>query len=306
MTAPLAHAVTGAYGYSGRFIARALLQRGRRVVTFTSSSRRRRPSDPELDVFPLDFGDPARLTQHLAGVDVLYNTYWVRFNHRRFSHREAVANTLVLFRCAREAGVRRIVHISITNPDRGSPLEYFRGKGELEEALAATGLEHAILRPAVLFGDDDILINNIAWFLRRLPAFGVPGDGRYRLQPIHVDDLAALAVEAGEGHGNAVVNAIGPETFTFRELVTELDAILATRRAIVAVPPWVALAATWVVGRVVGDVVLTAEEIRGLMANTLHVDAAPTGSTRLTDWAHAHRDTLGRRYASELRRRQAG
>ena len=299
------HAVTGAFGYSGRVIARRLVERGYRVVTLTNSPQHRRDDDPEIDVHPLAFDAPSRLVEALRGVDVLHNTYWVRFNHRHLSHAEAVRNTLTLFRCAEEAGVRRIVHVSITNPDARSPLEYFRGKARLEAQLRESKLSYSILRPAMLFGDSDILVNNIAWFLRRFPVFGVPGDGTYRLQPIHVDDLAKLAVAGAENTENQIVPAIGPETFTFRGLVAELASILELRRLVVSVPPALVLALTRLVGWAVDDVVLTSEEIRGLMANQLVVDARPTGATRLTEWARAHRAHIGSTYASELARRGA-
>jgi NADH dehydrogenase len=187
-----------------------------------------------------------------------------------------------------------------------SDLPYFRGKAELEAALEASGLSYAILRPTVLFGKEDILINNIAWTLRRFPVFGVFGDGRYRLQPIYVDDLAALAVAQGAAAENAIVDAIGPETFTYRELVETIGEIIGRSRPVVSVPP----ALGYWVGRALGalhnDIVITREEIRGLMEERLYVDAAPAGSTALTEWARGHRDTLGVRYASELARRRVG
>ena len=151
----------------------------------------------KVRAFPLPFDEPDKLAAILDGVDVLYNTYWVRFNHRKFTHGEAVKNTLILFEAARRANVRRVVHVSITNPAEDSPLEYFSGKARLEATLRESGLSYAILRPTVLFGREDILINNIAWALRRFPFFAIFGDGSYRLQPVHVDDLAELAVEEG-------------------------------------------------------------------------------------------------------------
>jgi NADH dehydrogenase len=233
----------------------------------------------------------------------LYNTYWVRFNHRSFTHTGAVRNTRILFDAAREAGVGRIVHVSITNPSLDSDLEYFRGKAELEVALRETGVSYAVLRPAVLFGKEDILINNIAWMLRRFPVFGVFGDGEYRLQPIYVDDMAALAVEYGSRTDDVVIDAIGPETFTYRRLVAEVGRIIGKPRAVISIPPSVGYFAGALVGAVVGDVIVTREEIRGLMRDLLYVDSPPTGNTRLTDWAAANKDTLGARYASELGRR---
>jgi NADH dehydrogenase len=242
-------------------------------------------------------------------VSVLYNTYWVRFNYKLFTHADAVRNTVTLFNAAKEAGVTCIVHISITNPSLDSHLEYFQGKAELEEALKATGLSYAILRPTVLFGKEDILINNIAWALRRLPVFGVFGDGRYRLQPIYVDDLAEIAVDQGQRQENTTINAIGPETFTYRGLVEKIGEIIGKRRPIVSLPPSVGYLVSLVIGKLVDDVFITREEIEGLMADLLYVESPPVGSTRLTDWASEHADSLGRRYASELvrrRDRQAG
>jgi len=300
--APL-HAVTGAYGYSGKYIAHRLLIRGTRVITLTNSRTRAHPFGDQVPACPLSFDDPDALARSLEGVETLYNTYWVRFNHKRFTHEDAVRNTMILFEAAQRAGVERIVHISITNPSEDSPLEYFRGKARLERALAETGIPHAILRPTVLFGKEDILVNNIAWALRRLPVFGVFGDGHYRLQPIHVDDLAALAVEQGATRDNTTIDAIGPETFSYRELAASIGEIIGKKRPIIGVPPAIGYATGAILGKIVGDVMITREEVEGLMADLLHVDSPPAGNTRLTEWARTHADTLGRRYTSELARR---
>lgn len=177
-------------------------------------------------------------------------------------------------------------------------------KAQLEAALKDSGLSYAILRPAVLFGEEDVLINNIAWTLRRLPVFGLFADGNYGIQPIYVDDLAQLAVEYGERADNITINAVGPETFTFRELVAEIGRIIGKERPIIALPPRLTYLATQVIGQIVGDVFITWEEIQGLMLGTLAVDTPPTASTRLTDWAREHADTLGHSYTSELARRK--
>lgn len=298
------HAITGAFGYSGQYIARRLLEAGHAVITLTNSPRRPHSLGNRVRAFPFHFDRPDRLAASLRGVSVLYNTYWVRFNHRNFSYADAVRNSLILFRAAREAGVRRVVHVSITNPSMDSPFEYFRGKARLEEALKASGMSWAILRPAVLFGGgQDILINNIAWALRRLPVFGVFGNGRYRLQPIHVEDLARLSVHWGARTENVTVNAIGPETFTYRELAETLGRIVGHPRPVVGMPPVAGYAAGWLLGRIMKDVMLTRDEMEGLMADLLYVDAPPAGEIRLTDWAREHADVLGIRYASELARR---
>lgn len=298
------HAVTGAFGYSGKYIARRLLAEGHEVIALTDSPGRRHPFGDRVRPVPFHFQQPDLLARSLEPVQVLYNTYWVRFNHRTFTHAHAVRNTQTLFEAARRAGVERVIHVSITNPSEDSPLEYFRGKAILERALRESGLSHAILRPAVLFGKEDILINNIAWVLRRFPVFGVFGRGQYRLQPIYVDDLAELAVSQGRTRENAIIHAIGPETFTYRELVSTIGRLIGKWRPVIPLPPRLAYLVGWAVGRLVRDVVITWDEIQGLMAELLYVDAGPAGHTRLTDWVKAHAATLGRRYASELARRQ--
>lgn len=298
------YAVTGAHGYSGKHIARRLLDAGYAVMTLTNSPGRPNPFGGRVEVKPLSFEDVDALADSLRGVDVLINTYWVRFNHPMFKQADAVANTKVLFTAAGLAGVRRIVHFSITNPSLDSPLEYFRSKAVLEQSLVDSRISHAILRPAVLFGKEDILINNIAWVLRRFPVFGVCGDGEYKVQPIHVDDMAALAVELSEGTENVVVDAIGPETFTFREMVGTIGALIGKPRPIISLPPSLVWLTAKAIGRVMGDVMLTKPEIEGLMGNLLYTNSPAVGKIKLTDWILENQHVIGTRYASEMARRR--
>lgn len=296
--------VTGAFGYSGKYITSRLLAAGNRVRTLTNSLQRQNPFGGAVEAHPYNFDQPDDLTRSLQGAQVLINTYWVRFDHTDFTHTQAVRNTLRLFEAAKRAGVARVVHVSITNPSVDSELPYFRGKAELESALRGSGLSYAILRPTVLFGQEDILINNIAWMLRRFPVFGVFGDGNYKLQPIFVDDLARLAVEAAGSSGNLVRDTIGPETFTYRNLVSVIGDAIGRQRPVVSIPPGLGVAFGRLVGMVVGDVVVTPDEVAGLMQNLLVTSSPPAGNTALSQWVLQHRESLGRRYSSELARRR--
>ena len=237
-----------------------------------------------------------------AALDTLYNTYWIRFARGAVNHDTAVRNTRNLVDAAVAAGVRRIVHISITSANPTSPLPYFRGKGLVEEYIRASGLAYSIIRPTVIFGREDVLINNIAWFLRRFPVFPIAGRGDYRLQPVFVDDVARLAVESSRDDGNVMLDAVSSETFTFEQLLREVRQVTGGRARLVHVPPAIALAAAGLMGLVLRDVVLTRDEIDGLMAGHLVSSGPPTGETRLTDWMRDHRHTLGASYASELSR----
>ncbi len=295
-------AVTGAFSYSGKYITKRLLARGEEVITLTGHPNRPDPFDGKVRALPLDFNDPRGLTESLRGVDTFYNTYWVRFDKGANTQPAAVENTRKLVRAAAEAGVRRIVHISITNPSADSPLPYFWGKAANEKAVIESGMEYAILRPTVLFGKEDILINNIAWLLRRFPFFALPGDGSYHLQPVYVDDLAALAVDAGYAQDNFVWDAVGPEDFTFRGMVEKIGQTIGHPRPLLTVHPQLALKAAQFLSLFVRDVLLTPEEVDGLMANLLVSPEPPRCPTRLSDWLVEHKSTVGVEYASELKR----
>jgi uncharacterized protein YbjT (DUF2867 family) len=297
-------AVTGAFGFAGKYIAQRLLALRHEVITLTNSPQRANPFGGSIKAFPYNFSEPHELEKSLRGIDVLINTYWVRFdNSPHFTFAQALANSKALLDAAKRAGIRRVVHISITNPDRKSRLPYFRGKAELEDYLNQTGISYAILRPAVLFGKEDILINNIAWALRHLPVFGIYGDGRYRLQPIYVDDLAVAAIDRMTGAANETINAIGPETYSYREMVEMIAREIGSPALIVSMPPMLAYQAVRVLGWITGDVINTRDEIRGLMQEKLYVRSPPLGTTKLSDWVRASREDIGRRYASELQRR---
>lgn len=296
------HVVTGALGYTGKYITRRLLADGIRVRTLTGHPDRPHEFGDRIDVQPLAFDHPAALEESLRGAGVLYNTYWIRFERGLRTFAQAVANTKLLFEAAQFAGVRRIVHVSIANATSAPHLPYYAGKAELEAALRHLDVSHAILRPTVIFGDEDILINNIAWLLRRMPAFAIPGDGNYRMRPIFVEDMAALAIEQARHDENVTVDAVGPETFTFNELVSLLRATVGSKARIFHAPPLLAQLASRAISLGVRDVVLTPDEVKGLLADLLGTDGPPTAETRLTDWLRDNAEDVGRDYASEVAR----
>ena len=294
--------VTGAFSYTGKYATRLLLDRGYRVRTLTFHPLRENQFGPQVEVFPYNFDRPERLVESLRGASALINTYWVRFPRGDATFEGAVRNSRVLIDAAARAGVRRIVHVSIANPSLNSPFGYYRGKAQLEQAVAASPLAYTILRPAVIFGLEDILINNIAWFVRKFPVFGIPGSGRYRIRPIFVEDMARLLADAVERRSNCVVNAAGPETFSFEELVRLISCHLGMGPLLLHLPMPLAYASTRAIGWLVGDVILAWQEYRGLMADLLAPGGPSTGETRLSNWLRENRDRIGRRYASEVAR----
>ena len=292
--------VTGAFSYSGRAIAAKLLERGRTVRTLTGHPR----SDPAtpIEVRPFDFADMPALVRDLEGATTLYNTYWVRFAHGSTTHEQAVENSRTLFHAARQAGVQRIVHVSITNPTIESPYPYFRGKALVERALAETGVSYAILRPAILFGADGVLVNNIAWLLRHLPVFAVGGRGTYRIRPIHVDDLADLCLDAASRRDDSIIDAVGPDRPTFVELVSEIRDVVGSRSPIVRVPGLLLPPISSVLNLALHDVLLTKDEYHAMADGLADTDGPATAPTAISDWLVEAAPELGTRYANELQR----
>lgn len=298
-------AITGAFSYTGKYATRLLLDRGYRVRTLTYHPDRENPFGDRVEVFPYCFEDSNKLSQTLLGASVLINTYWVRFPRGESTFETAVQNTRTLITAAKNAGVKRIVHVSIANPSATSPLGYYRGKAELEQAVRDSGLSYTILRPTVIFGVEDILINNIAWFVRHFPVFGIPGDGKYGIRPIYVEDMARLVADAVNGCETRVLDAVGPETFSFEELVRLIARQVGSSVRLVRLPTALAYLATLVTGRFVGDTILTWEEYKGLMFNLLAPEGPSPGATRLSQWLAENREKVGMRYASEVARHYA-
>lgn len=280
------HAVTGATGFTGHHIARQLSEGGHEVRNLTRS----------------ELGDGERLAAALQGTDTLYNTFWIRFERGPITYNWAIERSRLLFEAARRAEVRRIVHISVINASHDAPTAYFRAKAVVEDALASSGISHAIVRPTVTFGPGDILVNNLAWTLRRLPAFGIPGDGRYPIQPVHVADVAGVAVTAGAMSGNVTLDAAGPDILTFYDFVALVHQAIHSHSIIVRIPVAASLAAARLIGLVVRDVVLTRHEVTELQARLMFSNQQPAGSIRFGDWLGEHADELGRRWSSELAR----
>jgi NADH dehydrogenase len=303
--------VTGAFGYTGRYIAGELLTRGLRVRTLTNATDRFDPFGGAVEVHPIRFDRPDELRRSLVGAVVLHNTYWVRYDHRSggeaFGYEEAVANTRILLRAASGAGVPRLVHVSVANAGEDSDWGYFRGKAILEREVHESGLSHAIVRPTILFGGHpNVFVNNIAWMLRRLPVFGLFGRGRERVTPIHVRDVARLCVEASLRAGDEAFDASGPETMSYREMVRQIARGLGLRRLILPMPPRLVLAIGWAMGKALRDVVITGHEVSGLRDGLMYVAGPGNGILRFGDSIREERETLGRVYRNDLAVRIGG
>lgn len=295
-------AVTGATSYTGRFIAKRLVAAGRKVVDLTRAPRHPHPLGESASSAILDFDHPERLARALDGVDTLYNTFWIRFERGPVTYAWAIDCSRILIGAARAARVRRIVHISVINAARDAPTAYFRAKAQVEEAVVAAGMSYAIVRPTVTFGPGDILVNNLAWTLRRFPVFAIPGDGRYPIQPVHVEEVADLAVRIASEPEHRIVDCGGPDIFAFDDFVGVVRAAVGSHAILVHAPVAAALAGARIIGLAVRDVVLTRHEVTELQARLMFSNQPPTGTIGLAGWLHDHAESVGRQWSSELDR----
>ena len=294
--------VTGAFGYIGRYITAQLIAAGRKVRTITTHIDKPNPFGSKVEAFPYSFTEPKRLTEPLKGADTLYNTYWIRFEHCSQTFDQAVINTKILFESAVKAGIKRIVHISVTQASVDSPLPYYVGKGRQEEALKGLDIEYSIVRPTLVFGVEDILVNNIAWLIRKFPLFPIMGDGSYQIQPIFVGDLASIAIGTANDKSSGIIDAIGPESYSYLDFVKTISKALGKKPLLIKVPPRFGIFLGRVIGLFVNDVILTDDELKGLMSNLLTSRQKPNGPTKFSQWIEEKSLITGRSYSSELDR----
>lgn len=298
----LTDVVTGAFGYIGRYVAAQLLDSGRCVKTITTHVDKPNPFGEKVKVYSYNFDRPDILREILCGAETLYNTYWVRFERGTTTFSQAVKNTEFLFQCAAEAGVQKIVHISVTQASKNSSLPYYKGKAFQEEALKRSGVPYSIIRPTLVFGKEGILVNNIAWLIRNFPVFPIFGDGQYRVQPVYVGDVASIAIDCAVQNDKDTIDAIGPEDYTFDEFVRLIAKVLSRDVFFVRTPPGLGIFLGKVIGLALGDIILTKAELDGLMASLLTSDSEPNGETRFSDWLMDNKRSVGSNYSSELGR----
>jgi uncharacterized protein YbjT (DUF2867 family) len=228
--------VTGGTGFVGKHVIRALLRQGLHVRALV-----RRGSERDLQGFesiervPGDVLAPGTLTASVEGCAAVIHLVGIIRERRSRGvtfealHTDATRNMLAL---ARAAGVRRFVHMSALGTRPGADARYHRTKWAAEEAVRASGLDWTIFRPSIIFGRGDELVTMLARMIRRLPVVPVLGTGRYRLQPIAVEQVGeafARAVRSERSVGQ-VYTAAGPADYPFLEILDRIARALGRPR----------------------------------------------------------------------------
>mmetsp|Transcript_65137 Transcript_65137/g.136455 ORF Transcript_65137/g.136455 Transcript_65137/m.136455 type:complete len:328 (+) Transcript_65137:421-1404(+) len=319
-------AITGGLSYTGRYLAKLLLDEGHSVV---SLSRRRVPIAPapltdadlrKVAVKPLDFSDDKELRASLDGCDALVCTYFIRFAMDGDSHAAAAERVGKLFRIARQVGVKRVVFTSHTHASEDSPYPYLANKAKACRMLRETGLpSYAIARPCGVFGDtagESILMNNAAWVLRRVPLVLLPGDGSARFQPIHVRDFAELLRDLaglgpnGAGSDAQERDACGPDAPTSRELFSHIATSVGSPAFVGAGGSLLSTKLVTTLSKPIdwytGDVLLDQDDLdflnNGLTVADDPTDPAIKKRRSLMDWISSVGPSLGNEYVSSVAR----
>ena len=268
-------AVTGANGFVGRHVISRLLLGGHEVRALVSE---RAGAEKELlatpgrtvDVRRSDVRKPETLRGAFDGIDAVIHTVAVPTERRQKFADVNVAGVAHVVAEARRAGVGRIVHMGALGGDAASPYPYLRSKGKGEDLIRASGIPHVIFQPSLLFGEGDDFFPRLAFSLS-FPVVPVPGDGKARFQPVHVDDIAQALVVAVQRSAISGTHQIGgAEPVTYDEMLAETMRGTGKRRPTVHVPVPLMKPPAVVMGLVMADPPVTVAQL-----DLLAVDNTP-------------------------------
>jgi NADH dehydrogenase len=272
-------AVTGANGFVGRHAIARLLLGGHEVRALISE---RAGAEKELldtagrrlEVRRADVRTPETLRGAFDGIDAVIHTVAVPTERRQKFADVNVAGVAHVIAEARRARVGRIVHMGALGGDAGSPFPYLRSKGEGEDLIRGSGISHVIFQPSLLFGEGDDFFPRLAFSLI-FPVVPVPGDGKARFQPVHVDDIARALVVAVERSVISGTHQIGgADPVTYDEMLAETMRATGKRRPMLHVPVPLMKPPAVVMGLVMADPPVTVAQLDLLAVdNTPHPNA---------------------------------
>jgi nucleoside-diphosphate-sugar epimerase len=235
--------VAGGTGFIGRTVVGRLLEAGHTVAVTTRDPTHPDPWGGAVERRQAFAGDLAGLSRAFAGSDVVvqaiqFPNHPVENARKGYTYLEVDGRgTEVAAEAARKVGVRRLVYISGAGAGRGRREPWFAAKDRAEAAIRASGLEHALLRPSLVYGPGDRSMARLIWMCRHLPVVPVVGHGRNPLYPLHVADLAACVVQAVERQdARALALELGGLRLTMDEVLRTIQAVLGRRRPLLHHP----------------------------------------------------------------------
>ncbi len=234
-------ALTGATGFVGGGVLTRLLRRGHDVkVLVRNTDRAARLRDfGGVELVPGGLDDEAAVRSLVGGAEAVVHLVGIIAEAKGQTYQRVhVDATARLASAATAAGVRRFVHMSALGArSDAAATAYLRSKAAGEDAVRRSGLAHTILRPAIIAGPGNVPLKLMCDVLRLAPVLPVVGNGRYRMQPVWLDDVAevfAVALERPDLVGT--FDIAGPEQLTWHEMMDRLEAALGVRRPRIGVP----------------------------------------------------------------------
>ena len=260
--------VTGATGFVGMSVVRALRTRGRDVRCLVRSpARARRIVDYGVELAYGDVTDPPSVARAMVGVDAVVHLVAIirERGKRTFDLVNRQATETVAYE-ARQAGVRHMVHVSAIGAQDNPAYPYLQSKWQGEQAVLRSGVAYTILRPSLLFGAGDEFVNTLAGLVRALPIVPVAGSGKSLLQPISVEEVGAIVAEvAGSPRfGGRTIEIGGPQRLTYDEIVDIVKRTLGVRRLKVHLPLSLVFGAVRIMEAVIPNPPATTNQLRML------------------------------------------
>ena len=270
--------LTGGTGFVGGRLARRLLAQ-RRPLRLLARRPEKVPEDLRAgaEVVPGDIRDADSLSRAVEGTAAVIHLVGIIREGRGASFRRVhVEGAEQIVRACRQTGVKRYLHMSALGARAGAASEYHRTKWEAEEVVRASGLEHTIFRPSVIFGEGDEFVNRLVAIARRAPVIPIIGDGLRLLQPIWIEDVVSCFVQSlsnpqtiGETYELG-----GPEALGLIEIMAMIRRRLGSSKPMVRLPVWLLRPPAWAMQLLLRNPPLTGEQLSLLQEDSV-CDLAP-------------------------------
>ena len=229
--------LTGATGFIGSHVRRALARDGHQVVGL---ARRSQPEEADVTWITGDITDPEILAHGMHGCDAVIHLVGILKEQGEATFaRMHVQGTETVLAAMRRGRVKRLLHMSALGAGPRQSTGYYRTKWAAEEAVRASGLDYTILRPAIVFGPGDGFINKLVDLLRQYPVIPIPGSGDYPLAPISVHAVVSVLMQVLGEYGPTIARTFevsGPEVHTYLHIVNLLTDYLHIRKPRIYVP----------------------------------------------------------------------
>jgi NADH dehydrogenase len=265
-------AVTGASGFVGSHLIDRLLRDGHEITVLSHSQRGRVHLDERIRVVSGSVEDPEALTALCAGNQVVFHLVGIIAETRTKTFQKTVVEaTRLLVGASLREKVMKLVYLSAIGASADSATKYYRSKFEAEQSVKLSGLNYTILRPSIIFGAGDGFVSMLSRMIRLSPFTPVIGSGRYRLQPVYIDDVTSAMSQCvtKEETSAEIIDLAGPERLEYLEILHIIKRVLNKRRVNIHLPLMLMKMAAAVMEKILKPAPLTTDQLTMLVGESI-------------------------------------